>query len=314
MTANGPPRVRVIEINEQTAGQRIDNHLIKILKGVPRPRIYKALRKGEVRVNSARVRAPYHLRQGDKVRIPPIQCQSSHSKVSIPPKILDHIPVIYEDDYILIVNKPAGLAVHGGSGIAFGLIEALRKLCTELTFLELVHRLDRETSGCLMLAKNRRSLINLHEKLSTERTINKFYTALVKDAWIGHELTVNHPLDKCQTEDAGHARMVVNANGQEAISIIKPLEILQQCSLLNIELKTGRMHQARVHCASLGYPIAGDRLYGDEGFNLDMRKMGLRRMFLHANRIKLNHPITGARLDVQAELSKHLRDFLHRCK
>ncbi|NKB76322.1 MAG: RluA family pseudouridine synthase [Gammaproteobacteria bacterium] len=302
-------KARIVEIGDESDGQRIDNYLIKMLKGVPRTRIYKALRKGEVRVNGSRKKALYNLVIGDKVRVPPIRYAMAKGDLNIPPRLLDHVPILYEDEHLLVVNKPSGLAVHGGTGVRYGLIEAFRELRPELRYLELVHRLDRETSGCLMLAKSRQALLKLHEKLGNDRSIGKYYLALVKGEWGKKPRTIRLTLRK-QVSNDGQTRMVVDRDGQIAISVIRPHRHFENSTLLSIELKTGRMHQARVHCASSHFPIAGDRVYGDDAFNKQMKKLGLGRLFLHACRIEMAHPMTEMTLNIEAPLPGQMSNFL----
>ena len=307
-------KARIVEIDQGSAGQRIDNFLIKVLKGVPRTRIYKALRKGEVRVNGSRKKATYHLCLGDQVRVPPIRHAQGKSATNIPPRLLDHVPVLFEDEHLLIVNKPSGLAVHGGSNMAYGLIEAYRSLRPDIKWLELVHRLDRETSGCLMLAKSRDCLLRLHEKLGADRSIHKHYLALVRGKVKGPKKTIQLSLRKTQGAN-GQSRMQVDSQGQKALSIIHPEQYFSHPkrgshTLVNVEIKTGRMHQVRVHCASSGFPIAGDRLYGDDDYNLRLKKIGLGRLFLHARFIEMAHPMDDTSLHVQAPLPEAMQTIL----
>ena len=293
------------------AGQRIDNFLLKHLKGVPRARIYKALRKGEVRVNGARKKPTYQIVSGDQIRIPPIRHRDSSEGVVVPEKVLDQIPVLFEDDTMLVVNKPSGLAVHGGSGIAYGLIEALRELKPEYEYLELVHRLDRETSGCLMLAKSRQSLVRLQSQLTDERSMRKFYVALLKGALNDKELVITLPLTQVR-DHHGTKRMAVNKQGQSACTVFRTRKIFSTSTLAEVELKTGRMHQVRVHASSCDHPIAGDRLYGDPDFNAQMKKLGNRRLFLHAERLRVRHPVSEAVKDFYAPLPPALEQVIEK--
>lgn len=307
-----PPKVRLRVVKTEEEGQRIDNFLIKILKGVPKTRIYKAVRSGEVRVNGSRIKVSYKLNLDDKVRIPPIRYAKVNQPAVIPPNLLDSIPVLFEDQHFLVVDKPAGLAVHGGTAMQYGLIEAFRQLRPEAEFLELVHRLDRETSGCLMLAKSRKALLALQKQLGEERTVGKYYLALVDGLWRGKTKTINLSLSR-KVEAEKSKRSVVDREGQQATSKISPITLYQQsilATLVEIELKTGRMHQARVHCASSGYPIAGDRLYGENEFNKKMKTLGLGRLFLHSNKLKVRHPITNEPLDLEAPLPARLLSIL----
>lgn len=311
-------------IKDQEAGQRLDNFLMKILKGVPKSRIYKAMRSGEVRINGSRVKPSHKVLSGDSIRIPPIRVARGNTAAVIPPKLLDQIPVLYEDEYILIVDKPSGLAVHGGSGLQYGLIEALRQLGGANRYLELVHRLDRETSGCLMLAKTRDALLTLQQNLGHARKIKKIYQALVQGYWPAKKERVDFPLIK-QQEHGSDRKMWIDRNGQTAQSVISLLASFGSASerrsgegfpasLVEIELKTGRMHQARVHCAAKHHPIAGDRQYGDREFNKWTTKLGLGRLFLHASTLTMPHPITGEKLTIQSDLPDRLSHVIDSLK
>ena len=306
------PKVRIESVGDNDIGQRIDNYLSRFLKGVPKSRIYKALRSGEVRVNSGRVKASYRIVKGDQIRIPPIRYASRESGLTkdvIPPKLLQQIPVLYEDDHMLVVNKPAGLAVHGGSGMSYGLIEALRELNNQRGFIELVHRLDRETSGCLMLAKSRNMLLQLQQQLKTHQDIAKHYLALVSGKWQVREQMIENNLSK-QLTQGQPKRMEVSKAGRTAKSVVSTRACYGDSSLVEIRLLTGRMHQARVHCAHSGHPIAGDRLYGDEAFNKVMKKAGLGRLFLHAHRLQLHNPQSKAQLNIEAPLPQQLQSVI----
>ncbi len=300
-------RLQIVEREED--GQRVDNFLIKTLKGVPKSRIYKAVRSGEVRVNGSRIKVSHKLKSGDKVRIPPIRHAQTNQPAVIPPNLLQHIPVLFEDQHLLLVDKPAGLAVHGGTGMSYGLIEAFRQLRPHIQFLELIHRLDRETSGCLMLAKSRQALLAVQQQLGEDRTVGKYYLALVQGVWKGGSKTVN--LSLARKREAGKdKRSVVDGNGQQASSKISLLTRYHDSSLVEIELKTGRMHQARVHCSASGYPIAGDYLYGESAFNQKMKKAGLGRLFLHSHKLTIRHPLTNTPLHLQAPLPARLLRLL----
>lgn len=299
-----------MEAGPADIGQRIDNFLLKTLKGVPRTRIYKALRKGEVRVNGSRKKPTYHIAEGDKIRVPPIRHSTSEGDVVIPEKLLNHVPVLFEDEHIMVVNKPSGLAVHGGSGMDYGLIEALRKLRPELTYIELVHRLDRETSGCLMLAKTRPALLALQQQLAEDRSVRKHYLALVMGN-TPESFRNGTPLKQTRNEE-DHKRVVAFEDGQPALTLFQSRQQFQGAALLEADLKTGRMHQARVHACHSGFPIAGDRLYGDRGFNNKMKKCGLGRLFLHAERLRLNHPVSGQQQDFYAGLPEALEAVIER--
>lgn len=290
--------------------QRIDNFLIKRLKGVPKSHVYRILRSGEVRVNSRRVNADYRLHQGDRIRIPPIRIAKVHASESRQPTkprfVLD---IMYEDDAILVVNKPAGIAVHGGSGVSLGVIEQLRAQHPEWNFLELVHRLDRETSGVLLLAKKRRALTELHRQIR-EGEMEKHYLVLVKGKWRNQRQSVKLPLNKYVTA-SGERRVRVASEGLPAHTVFTVKKSWKDYSLLEAELKTGRTHQIRVHLAHLGFPIAGDDKYGNFALNKELAKRGLKRMFLHASLAVVSHPLTGEKLALAVPLSTDLQDFLN---
>ena len=276
-------RVRHIRIDDESAGQRIDNFLRRELPGVPKGRVYRLLRRGEVRVNSGRVRAEYRLRAGDDVRIPPVQ---SYREAAPPPKpeaarLLEQ--VIYEDKRLLVVNKPAGMAVHGGSGISHGVVELLRAARPDLRNLGLVHRLDRETSGCLVLAKRRSALRELHE-LFRARIVEKNYLALVAGDWQLGERLLDAPLE-VRHRRQGERHVIVSPDGKRARTRVKLSRRYRQHSLLNCSPLTGRTHQIRVHLQYAGFPIVGDDRYGDPDVNRAAKAQGLSRLFLHAQSI-----------------------------
>jgi 23S rRNA pseudouridine955/2504/2580 synthase len=222
---------------------------------------------------------------------------------------MDSIPVLFEDDHMIVVNKPAGLAVHGGTGLDYGLIEAFRELSVNTPFLELVHRLDRETSGCLMLAKSRKTLLGLQELMSGKRGMQKRYQALVAGNWNARNKKVAFALRR-KNEAGEDKRMVVDQAGQNSLSIVNTIREFKNFTLLEVDLKTGRMHQARVHCASSAHPIAGDRIYGDRDLNRKLQRIGLGRMFLHASNLNLKHPVTGHFLDIDCPLPGQLLSVL----
>lgn len=300
----------LLEVGEESAGQRIDNFLLKVAKGVPKSHIYRILRSGEVRVNRGRVAADYRLQEGDAVRVPPIRVSASAdsgAKPVVPPR---DFAIVFEDDAMLVLDKPAGVAVHGGSGVSFGVIEQLRRARPEARFLELAHRLDRETSGLLVVGKKRSALTRLHD-LFREGGIAKRYLALVGGRWMNPVQHVRLPLNKTLT-DEGERRVNVSAEGKPAHSIVRLVARWQNFSLVEVELKTGRTHQIRVHLAHLGFPLAGDDKYGDFSLNRDLQKAGLKRMFLHAASLRLAHPLTGEVLDLTAPLPAELKGFLAR--
>lgn len=306
----GKESVTWVVVDENTAGQRIDNFLIRHLKGVPKSHLYRILRSGEVRVNSGRVDATYRLEIDDKLRIPPIRVaakpQLNPSAAPVTPRL--HEATLYEDDALLVIDKPSGFAVHGGSGISRGVIEQLRLERPELKFLELVHRLDKETSGVLILAKKRSALTKMHA-LIRSGAIDKRYFALVKGVWPDPKRAVKLKLHKYLTE-AGERRVSVTEEGQASHTIFYLRQAWAEFSLLEAELKTGRTHQIRVHLAHLGYPIAGDDKYGDFPLNKQLAKQGLKRMFLHAYSLAFEHPLSGESLRLEAALPRDLELFI----
>jgi 23S rRNA pseudouridine955/2504/2580 synthase len=293
-----------VEVDAGSEGQRVDNFLLRVCKGVPRSHIYRVLRTGEVRVNSRRVAATYRLQPGDRVRIPPIRVDPSTPRRAPPAEL----PVVLEDDSLLVVDKPAGIAVHGGSGISFGVIERLRSARPQARFLELAHRLDRDTSGLLILAKRRAALVALHAALREGR-VRKRYLVLVKGNWRDDKRNVNLPLRKSLTQ-SGERRVSVDRAGREAVTVFRRVRALPGHTLLEAELMTGRTHQIRVHLAHLGFPILGDDKYGDFERNRAVAKRGLKRMFLHAARLEFQHPITGVPLALSSPLPRELEAFL----
>ncbi|WP_435626512.1 RluA family pseudouridine synthase [Candidatus Ferrigenium straubiae] len=299
--------VAFLTIDESGEDQRIDNFLFRHLKGVPKSHVYRILRGGEVRVNKKRVDQTYRLQLGDQLRIPPIRVAERPEEAFIPAV---EFPVLYEDDALLAVNKPSGVAVHGGSGVSFGVIEQLRRARPQAKFLELVHRLDRETSGVLLVAKKRSALTGLHE-IMREGNSDKRYFALVLGQWRNARQHVKLPLHKFDTPQ-GEKRVMVREDGQAAHTIFTLQKSWPEFSLLEAELKTGRTHQIRVHLAHLGFPIAGDDKYGDFARNKELMKRGLKRMFLHAHSISFNHPLTGEPLQITAPLPPELEKFIAR--
>lgn len=276
-------KVSLVEISALQAGQRIDNFLLKQLKNVPKSHIYRILRKGEVRVNKGRVKPVYKLQTGDTVRIPPLKLAVKET-VEIPNNSysLQQLSqaILYEDKHLLVLNKPSGMAVHGGSGISFGVIEGLRSVYPQAPYLELVHRLDRDTSGCLLIAKKPSILKQLHEALRNNQ-VGKYYLALIKGQWEARLAQINAPLRK-NTLKSGERIVRVDAEGKPALSRFKLQQAFAQSCLVQVKLDTGRTHQIRVHAAHTGHPIAGDSKYGDDAFNRDLRELGLKRLFLHA--------------------------------
>jgi 23S rRNA pseudouridine955/2504/2580 synthase len=293
-----------IEVDAGSEGQRVDNFLMRVCKGVPRSHVYRILRTGQVRVNSRRVDATYRLQPGDRVRIPPMRL-AERTKKTVPPL---ELPVVFEDDALLVVNKPAGTAVHGGSGVSFGVIEQMRAARPQLRFLELAHRLDRETSGLLVLVKKRSALTALHAALREGR-VRKEYLTLVKGVWRNDKQRVDLPLKKFLTQ-SGERRVSVDREGRESQTVFRKKRGLADFTLLSAELLTGRTHQIRVHLTHLGFPIAGDDKYGDFELNRVLAKRGLKRMFLHAGDIEFVHPLSGEAVKLRVPLPEDLSRFL----
>jgi 23S rRNA pseudouridine955/2504/2580 synthase len=293
-----------LEVGDDAEGQRIDNFLLRIAKGVPKSHIYRILRSGEVRVNKGRVQADYRLHLGDRLRVPPMRTAERPSQAAVPAREFD---IAWEDEALIIVDKPAGVAVHGGSGVSFGVIEQLRRARPLAKFLELAHRLDRDTSGLLVVAKKRAALTKLHD-LFRDGGISKRYLALVKGCWRNELQHVRLPLHKYLTAD-GERRVSVDPEGKASHSIVRLVARWENFSLVEVELKTGRTHQIRVHLAHLGFPIAGDDKYGDFPLNKTLQKTGLGRMFLHAAKLALPHPLTGVPVVLESPLPAELRRF-----
>ncbi len=298
--AAAAPAVRRVLIDEASAGQRLDNFLLRELKGVPKTHVYRVIRAGEVRVNKGRAQADTRLEMGDEVRIPPVRVpERSEAKAEfVPPR---EFPVIYEDDYLLAINKPAGVAVHGGSGVSFGVIEQLRQARPMAKFLELVHRLDKETSGLLLIAKKRGALVALQDQFR-DRETGKTYAALVSGEWAANKKVIDVPLLKYVGSDGERwVRAVTDPKdvhadqAKRSISLVRVAQRLAQHSLLDVTIKTGRTHQIRVHLAHEGHAIVGDPKYGDFEANRALARGPLRfdRMFLHAKRLRFVHPSEG---------------------
>ncbi|MFO6296063.1 23S rRNA pseudouridine(955/2504/2580) synthase RluC [Rahnella selenatireducens] len=305
------PTVQLIPISEDEAGQRIDNFLLKILKGVPKSMIYRIVRKGEVRVNKKRIKPEYKLLAGDEVRVPPVRV-AERDEVPVSAK-LDKVAaltdcILYEDDYLLILNKPSGTAVHGGSGLSFGVIEGLRALRPEARFLELVHRLDRDTSGVLLVAKKRSALRSLHEQLRV-KSMQKDYLALVRGEWPSHCKVVQAPLLK-NILQSGERVVRVNAEGKPSETRFKIEERYEFATLVKASPVTGRTHQIRVHALHAGHPIAFDDRYGERDFDAKLAGTGLNRLFLHAAALRFEHPNTGETLRIEAPMDTKLRNCL----
>ena len=310
------PSVQQVTVDEDSAGQRLDNFLMRILKGVPKTHVYRIIRSGEVRINRGRVSADTRLELGDVVRLPPVRVSEKPAEkeaASVPAR---EFPVLFEDEWVLAIDKPAGVAVHGGSGVNFGVIEQLRRARPQAKFLELVHRLDRETSGILLLAKKRAALTRLQDQFR-ERETGKTYLALALGHWPARLKVLDAPLHKYLLPDGERRVKVVgkdDPDGMRSVTLVKvrqriPVALSEQVtemSLLEVTIKTGRTHQIRVHLASSGHPIAGDDKYGQFDTNRLLQGHQLRRMFLHVWRLQFNHPQTGERLELQCPLPPEL--------
>ena len=321
-SASAPAQVRLLTVDDGSAGQRLDNFLIRELKGAPKTLVYRIIRSGEVRINKGRCSADSRLEVGDVVRVPPVRLAEKPAEPAIPAR---EFPIVFEDEHLIVVDKPAGVAVHGGSGVSFGVIEQLRRARPQAKFLELVHRLDKETSGLLMIAKKRSALTHLQDQLR-DRETGKTYAALVSGAWAKSRKVVDVPLLKFVGSDGERwVRAVPNPGDPQAdqakrsISLVKVMEALPGrtsddagYSLLDVTIKTGRTHQIRVHLAHKGHPIVGDPKYGDFEANRALARGALRfdRMFLHARQLRVTHPATGETLTLNAPLPPECETLL----
>ncbi len=307
---NALPKVVYVEITEDNCDQRLDNFLIARLKGVPKSHIYRIVRKGEVRVNKGRVDVKYRLVAGDIVRVPPVRVAERSEETYIPQglqaALLDGI--LYEDEGFIVINKPAGFAVHGGSGVSSGIIEGFRQLRPEARFLELVHRLDKDTSGCLLIAK-KRSVLRLLQELFRNSQIQKTYQALLSGQWNRKKLIVTAPLLK-NAGKGGERIVVISAAGKSAETLFRRIKLFANATLVEASPKTGRTHQIRVHAASLGHPIVGDDRYGIDEVNKTFKVKGYKRMFLHAQKLNFQHPVTGELMSISAPLPAQLENLL----
>jgi 23S rRNA pseudouridine955/2504/2580 synthase len=299
------PTATTLEIGEEAAAQRIDNFLLKRLRGVPKSHVYRVLRSGEVRVNSGRVAPDYRLQIGDRVRVPPVRV-SSAVKVAKPAEF----PIVFEDAALLVIDKPAGVAVHGGSGVSFGVIESLRAARPQAKLLELAHRLDRDTSGLLIVCKKRSALTAVHEQLREGR-VEKVYTAIVKGTPAEAAFELSDPLHKYVT-DSGERRVSVREGGMAARTQVRVRSRGGDFSVLEVRLLTGRTHQIRVHLAHAGHPVLGDDKYGDFALNRELGRQGVKRLFLHAGRLAFAHPVSGERLRLEAPLPADMAAFAAR--
>ena len=308
MAGNG---VRQWQVTDAEAGQRLDNFLLRVMKGVPRSHIYKILRSGEVRVNKGRARPHYHLSEGDVLRLPPVRVAAPSDPAVLPAYLRSQLEtaVLYEDTHLLVLDKPSGLAVHGGSGLSWGVIEALRQLRPDARELELVHRLDRDTSGCLIFSKKRSALRALHEALR-EGLMEKRYLALAAGDWQGKARSVRLPLRKNTLQSGERMVRVDPVEGKAAHTRFLPLERFRGAVLLQADLDTGRTHQIRVHLQAIGHSVAGDEKYGDAIFNQRLRILGLQRLFLHAALVAFRHPQDGRPMRIEAPLPADLQAVL----
>jgi len=315
-----PFQAKLIEVDEESAGQRLDNFLMRHLKGVPKTHIYRIIRSGEVRVNKGRASADSRIQSGDVVRLPPLrtseQAQMKEELAlsgGIPAR---EFPVLMEDEHLMAIDKPAGIAVHGGSGVSFGVIEQLRQARPLLKSLELVHRIDRETSGILLVAKKRSALKHLQDQFR-ERETGKTYLTMVHGQWPSNRKVIDLPLKRFLLSNGtqeGERRVKVapkdDPSGLRAITLVKVARLVGAYSLLEVTIKTGRTHQIRVHLASLGYPILGDEKYGDYDQNKALQKVGLKRMFLHAWQLKFFHPNIAKPVTLECALPQELQEFI----
>ena len=298
-------RATTLEVGEESAAQRIDNFLLKRLRGVPKSHVYRVLRSGEVRVNSGRVGPAYRLQIGDRVRVPPVRV-SAAVKTARPAEF----PVVYEDAALLVIDKPAGVAVHGGSGVSYGVIESLRAARPQEKLLELAHRLDRDTSGLLIVCKKRSALTEMHRQLR-EGQVEKVYTTIVKGTPAAGSFELSEPLHKYVTA-SGERRVSVQEGGMTARTGVRVRKRGAELSLLEVRLLTGRTHQIRVHLAHAGHPLLGDDKYGDFALNRELAKQGAKRLFLHAGRLAFAHPLTGERLRLDSPLPADMAAFAAR--
>lgn len=304
--------VQYITVEPDFADQRIDNFLVTRLKGLPKSRIYRILRKGEVRVNKKRIEPSYRLKAGDQIRIPPLKLEPSKKPPSVHHRLIDLLSerIVYEDKNLLIINKPSGIPVHGGSQVKVGLIEALRTMYPKLPQLELVHRLDSDTSGALIIAKKRSVLRELHDLLR-KGEVRKIYLALTKGHWTPSELRVEASLQK-NIISSGERIVKVHKEGKSSLTVFKPVKEFTNAMLVEATLFTGRTHQIRVHAQYRKHPIAGDEKYGDREFNKLMKEYGLKRLFLHAFKLEFTLPTSGQKINISVPLDPDLDACLHK--
>ena len=298
-------------IDSSRDGQRIDNYLFACLKGVPKSHVYRLLRTGKIRVNGKRVKQTYRLQEDDEVLIPELRMSSLAGKPNISERVKDQIEssILHEDEAILAINKPAGTTVHPGTRVAYGVIEILRALRPAAPYLELVHRIDRETSGCLLIAKNRKTLNELHELLRTQN-IKKEYLALLKGEWKFGDKIIDTALKAKREFSEGLHTGGCEEKFKTAITKFSPRKVSTEFSLMKVQIGTGRTHQIRIHAAQCGHPVVGDQKYGDYSFNRDCKKRGLKRMFLHASNLSFQLPSSGQKYNFTAQLDMELKGFL----
>lgn len=312
------PSVRLVTVDERSTGQRLDNFLLRELKGVPKTHVYRIIRSGEVRVDKARASADTRLEEGQVVRVPPVRVADAPDEAAVAAVPAREFPVLFEDEQLLVIDKPAGVAVHGGSGVSFGVIEQLRRARPQAKFLELVHRLDKETSGLLLLAKKRSALTALQDQFR-QRETGKTYAALVIGDWPARKKVIDVALHKYLTAEGERRVRAVpgdDEDGRRSISLVRVAARYAGFSLLDVTIKTGRTHQIRVHLSHEGHPIVGDEKYGDFALNKALAAgravAGARfdRMFLHARRLAFDHPVSGARIELEAPLPPECETLL----
>ena len=302
------PKVAWATIDAKNAGQRVDNFLLGYFRKIPKSRIYRAIRSGEVRVNKGRIKPIYRLKEGDLVRIPPITAESEHHH-EVSPERQQRLEnqIIFEDDRLMVINKPSGLSSHSGSGDPIGVIETIRASRQNQPFLELAHRIDKETSGVLILAKSRPALLEVQQAMQSAATL-KQYTLMVKGHWKARDQVVRHALEK--GDDFGMGKMRVDEGGQSAETIFSTIQLFQEhLTLLNAQIGTGRTHQIRVHAQEEGFPIVGDKRYGDFAHNRVVAEQGLQRMFLHASNLRLKMPVSGQNYEFSAPIAVELQKW-----
>lgn len=302
-----------VRIGHDADGQRLDNYLLRIAKGVPKSHIYRIVRAGEVRINKKRVTVDTRLALGDELRVPPIRVATQPKPARVKPIDDQDLPILYEDEHLIVVDKPAGLAAHGGSGVSFGLIERVRASRPNQPYLELAHRLDRETSGVMILAKTRKALVRLHEMMR-DGEVHKSYRTLVLGDWVNDRQHVKVPLFKYVTSSGERRVRVDEEKGLPSHTVFQLIERFGDVSYLSVDLKTGRTHQIRVHAQYCGHPLVGDEKYGNFEMNKAIAKgcLGIpfKRMFLHASHLSFKHPVTGAPMEISAPLPRECDELI----